>query len=124
MGLPLASIANSPLSSSLYGMKSPSPVLGRLLMTVFALIVTFVYNVFLILFNAAFNGTFIARAELKFNYGYLLFPPGSLKDFVLSFPPFLYYLIMLIGYELLILLLYAFGRFLNKVCARKPTHAV
>lgn len=89
-----------------------------------ALIVTFVYNVFLILFNAAFNGTFIARAELKFNYGYLLFPPGSLKNFVLSFPPFLYYLIMLIGYELLILLLYAFGRFLNKVCARKPTHAV
>ena len=87
-----------------------------------ALIVTFVYNVFLILFNAAFNGTFIAHAELKFNYGYLLFPPESLKDFVLSFPPFLYYLIMLIG-TALDLLLYAFGRFLNKVCARKQTHA-
>ena len=88
-----------------------------------ALIVTFVYNIFLILFNAAFNGTFIAHADLKFNYGYLLFPPGSLQDFVLTLPPFLYYAVMLIGYELLILLLYSVGRFLNKVSAKNEcTH--
>jgi hypothetical integral membrane protein (TIGR02206 family) len=84
-----------------------------------ALISTFAYNVFLIVFNAIFNGTFIAHADLKFNYGYMLFPPGSLQDFVLSFPPFLYYLIMLIGYELLILLLYGFGRLMNRMCAKK-----
>ncbi len=88
-----------------------------------ALIVTFVYNIFLILFNAFFNGTFIANADLKFNYGYMLFPPGSLQDFVVSLPPFLYYLIMLIGYELLILLLYGFGRFLNRLGAGKQVNA-
>lgn len=88
-----------------------------------AMIVTFAYNVFLILFNAVFNGTFIARADLIFNYGYMLFPPGPLKDLVLSFPPFLYYVLILIGYELLILLLYAFGRFLNKACARTKAPA-
>ncbi|NLZ66277.1 MAG: TIGR02206 family membrane protein [Clostridiaceae bacterium] len=84
-----------------------------------ALIVTFAYNIFLILFNAVFNGTFIANADLQYNYGYMLFPPGSLQDFVLSFPPFLYYIIMLIGYELLILLLHSLGRFMNRLSSEK-----
>ncbi|HZK28641.1 MAG TPA: TIGR02206 family membrane protein [Clostridia bacterium] len=83
------------------------------------LIVTLLYNIGLIFFNAAFNGTFIARGDLLYNYGYMLYPPEPLKDLSLSlFPPFVFYFIMIIGYELLILLLYAIGRALNKISDR------
>ncbi len=53
-----------------------------------------------------------------YNYGYMLFPPGPLKDLVLSFPPFVFYFIMLAGYELLIYLLYLGGRALNRISDR------
>lgn len=82
------------------------------------LIVTLIYNISLIFFNAAFNGTFIARGDLLYNYGYMLYAPEPLKDFTLSFPPFVFYFIMLIGYELLILLLYVIGRAINNISDR------
>ncbi len=85
----------------------------------FALIVTFIYNVGLILFNALCNGTFIASEGLKFNYGYMVLAPPPLTKLALTFPPFVYYAIMLVGYELMILLLYAVGRGLNKMSDRK-----
>lgn len=90
------------------------------------LVVTLLYNIALIFFNAIMNGSFIAKEESMFNYGYMLFPPGPLKDFVLSFPPFVFYFVMLAGYELLIYLLYLGGRALNRISdkngERKTVH--
>lgn len=82
------------------------------------LVVTLIYNIVMILFNAVMNGGFIAREDSLYNYGYMLFPPGPLKDLVLSFPPFVFYFIMLGGYELLIYLLYLGGRALNRISDR------
>jgi hypothetical protein len=48
----------------------------------------------------------------------MLYAPEPLKDFTLSFPPFVFYFIMLIGYELLILLLYVIGRAINNISDR------
>ncbi|HPX93050.1 MAG TPA: TIGR02206 family membrane protein [Bacillota bacterium] len=83
-----------------------------------ALIATTVYNLGLILFNAACNGTFITTGDMLFDYGYMSYAPGGLKDFTLSFPPFTFNLLMLIGYDLLILLLYLGGRALNRISDR------
>lgn len=79
-----------------------------------ALSVTLIYNIALILINAAFNGTFIASADLSYNYGYVVFAPEPLTTLSLSVPTYLYYLIILVGYEALILLLFGLGRLLNK----------
>ncbi len=83
-----------------------------------ALIATTLFNLGLILFNAACNGSFLTTGDMLFNYGYMSYPPGPLKDFALSFPPFTFNLLMLIGYDLLILLLYAGGRALNRISDR------
>jgi len=83
------------------------------------LIVTLAYNIGLIFFNAACNGTFTASADLLFNYGYMVLPPAPLTNLALSFPPYVFYAIMLIGYEAMILLLYAFGRGLNRISAKR-----
>ncbi len=80
-----------------------------------ALIVTTLYNLGLIIFNGLCNGSFIADQNTLFNYGYMSFPPGGLKDLALSFPPLVFNLLMLIGYDLLILLLYLGGRALNRL---------
>lgn len=85
----------------------------------FVLVTTLIFNLGLIFFNALLNGSFIARPDSPFNYGYMLFPPGPLKDLVLTFPPLVFSLIMLLGYELLILLLYAGGRALNRINGRQ-----
>lgn len=83
-----------------------------------ALISTTLYNLGLILFNAACNGTFLTTGDMLFNYGYMSYPPGPLKDLALAFPPFTFNLLMLIGYDLLILLLYWGGRALNRISDR------
>lgn len=84
-----------------------------------ALLVTTLYNVGLIIFNGICNGTFITHADIAFNYGYMSFPPGPLKDFALSFPPFTFNLLMLVGYDLLIVLMYLGGRGLNRLNDRE-----
>ncbi|HZW97751.1 MAG TPA: TIGR02206 family membrane protein [Bacillota bacterium] len=92
-----------------------------------ALIVTTLFNLALILFNAALNHSFIAHEDSLYNYGYMLFPPGPLKEIALAFPPFVFNLVMLIGYNLLILLLYSGGYALNKISYRskkRKTEAV
>lgn len=83
------------------------------------LIVTTLYNFGLILFNAACNGTFFTTGDMFFNYGYMSYAPGGLKGFTLSFPPFTFNLLMLVGYDLLILLLYLGGRGLNRIADRR-----
>lgn len=83
-----------------------------------ALIVTTLFNLGLIFFNAVLNHSFIAQEGSLYNYGYMLFPPGPLKGVTLSFPPFIFNLIMLVGYNLLIILLYLGGRSLNKISVR------
>jgi hypothetical integral membrane protein (TIGR02206 family) len=83
-----------------------------------ALLVTTLYNVGLIFFNGLCNGTFLAHENILFNYGYMSFPPGPLKDFALSFPPLTFNLLMLAGYNLLIFLLYLGGRALNRISDR------
>ncbi len=83
-----------------------------------ALISTTLYNIGLILFNAACNGTFLTTGDMLFNYGYMSYAPGGLKDLALSFPPFTFNLLMLIGYDLLIFLIYLGGRGLNRISDR------
>lgn len=80
-----------------------------------ALLVTTLYNVALVLFNGICNGSFITQPDMLYNYGYMAYPPGSLKDLALSLPPFVFNLIMLVGYNLLILLLYLGGRGLDRI---------
>jgi hypothetical integral membrane protein (TIGR02206 family) len=83
------------------------------------LVVTLVYNVFLIGINAWGNGSFIPYRGALYNYGYVTLPPPSLHEVVLSMWPGLYYIIMLLGYEVLILIQYGFGRVLNRVADRE-----
>lgn len=82
------------------------------------LIATTLYNLGLILFNAACNGTFLTKGDMLFNYGYMSYPPGGLKDLALSFPPFTFNLLMLVGYDVLIFLIYLGGRGLNRISDR------